>query len=112
MRCIVCGYDLSLATQVEVLTKQTCAMCLNSTIPRVDASPPAVLLAEYWDRLQAHDWYFDKTDDHRVWKAGHANYSELVRLAGLSVEHYDLFAAFSIHHQGGGKSPLPGRPKE
>ncbi len=35
-------------------------------------------IGEYFNRLTNHDWYYNYSDDHRVWKAGSANY-DLIR---------------------------------
>lgn len=34
-------------------------------------------LAELAKQLQYHDWYYDYSDDHRVWRAGEAKISEI-----------------------------------
>jgi hypothetical protein len=30
-------------------------------------------IGEYFNRLSNHDWYYDYSDDHSVWKRGSAN---------------------------------------
>ena len=35
-------------------------------------------IREYFKQLRYHDWYYNHSDDHRVWKAGSANY-DLIR---------------------------------
>jgi len=35
-------------------------------------------IREYFKQLRYHDWYYNYSDDHRVWKAGSANY-DLIR---------------------------------
>ena len=35
-------------------------------------------IREYFKELRYHDWYYNYSDDHRVWKAGSANY-DLIR---------------------------------
>jgi hypothetical protein len=32
---------------------------------------------KYVQLLKSHDWYYDYSDDHRVWRAGSAAYSQL-----------------------------------
>ena len=41
-------------------------------------------IREYFKQLRYHDWYYNYSDDHRVWKAGSANY-DLIR--GKSKEN-------------------------
>jgi hypothetical protein len=36
------------------------------------------IIREYFKQLRYHDWYYNYSDDHRVWKAGSANY-DLIR---------------------------------
>lgn len=36
--------------------------------------------AAYSDMLQAHDWTFEFSDDHSVWRAGRQNLSVLLNL--------------------------------
>lgn len=53
---------------------------------------PAYLSA-YIDRLKAHDWFYERSDDHRAWKAGAANAQKLTREAAtdpLLRELYDV----------------------
>ena len=33
--------------------------------------------AQYRQALAAHDWYFEYSDDHQVWKAGREQYRAL-----------------------------------
>ena len=35
-------------------------------------------IREYFKQLRYNDWYYNYSDDHRVWKAGSANY-DLIR---------------------------------
>ena len=44
-------------------------------------------LEEYKTELQSMDWYYDFSDDHRVWRAGHARKRFLERVAKQSTEH-------------------------
>lgn len=38
------------------------------------------LIKDFEHRLAHHDWYFDYSDDHRVWKAGQRASEELTAL--------------------------------
>jgi ribonucleotide reductase alpha subunit len=57
-----------------------------------------VTLKEYWEQLNAHDWYYEMSDDHRVWKAGFREQTRLEELAKQSKEHAALFNAFAAHY--------------
>lgn len=38
-------------------------------------------MQEYEDLLNQHDWYFQNTDDHKVWERGKASEDHLKELA-------------------------------
>jgi len=54
------------------------------TLPYLDA---------YIDRLKAHDWFYQHSDDSRVFKAGQASEHKLLREAESSALLRDLYAA-------------------
>ena len=54
-------------------------------------------MVEYYDLLEAHDWTYNFTDDHRVWKLGQATQNNIVRISNKSPEHEELYKAFSNH---------------
>jgi hypothetical protein len=73
--------------------------------------------AEYWDKLNAHDWYYAFSDDHRVWERGSRAINELNRLADNIKGGRELLKAFHKHMFSGKawgteKSPKPERPSE
>lgn len=73
-------------------------------------------LTEFYDELDKHDWYYDWSDDGRVWDRGHANLSRLLNIAGESKAHQLLYDAFHAHHFSGApwktdKKPKPERPE-
>ena len=73
-----------------------------------------VSLKSYWDMLNAHDWYYDYSDDHSVWKAGLANKQRLRALADDSVDHKEMCTGFEKHYFSGevfGTLKLPKPPK-
>lgn len=74
-----------------------------------------ISLTDYWNRLNGHDWYYDFSDDHRVWKEGHAVQKELEGIARQSPDHKALYEGFGSHHFSGPswgtpKTPKPPRP--
>lgn len=44
-------------------------------------------LDEYKEALQSMDWYYDYSDDHRVWSAGYSRRLVLEGIAKQSTEH-------------------------
>lgn len=54
-------------------------------------------LDSYKKRLEHHDWWYDYSDDHRMWNAGHTS---LMRLEAIAIEHpmyalmFDIEAAY------------------
>lgn len=74
-------------------------------------------LPEFYDLLAKHDWYFDYSDDFRVWQRGQAERQRIRTIAKESVEHNDLFRAFYAHYFNGPawsteRQPLPERPTD
>lgn len=73
--------------------------------------------AEYWDKLNAHDWYYDFSDDHRVWERGTKQEDDLRALANSVEDGKELYEAFH-KYMFSGKSwgterfPKPERPNE
>lgn len=75
-----------------------------------------ISLRDYWDSLNRHDWYYDYSDDHGVWKRGSSERSRLRALSMQSREHRDMFDKFHAHYFSGegfgtSKQPKPERPE-
>jgi hypothetical protein len=49
---------------------------------------------EYQAKLKAHDWYYDYSDDHSVWRRGKAERQELWELANESDEFMQMFCEY------------------
>ena len=62
-------------------------------------------LSEYWNQLNGHDWFYDYSDDHGVWKRGSENESRLRRWANQDEAYKELYDGFREHHF----APLYGR---
>jgi hypothetical protein len=59
-------------------------------------------LADYWDQLHAHDWYYAMSDDHGVWLAGERAINKLRALAKIGGSDWEtLLTAFSKHYFSG-----------
>ena len=74
-------------------------------------------LNEFYDILNSHDWYFNYSDDHRVWTRGNRALNRIRHIAAESGQHNKLFQDFQNHHFSGEafntpKQPKPERPHE
>lgn len=56
-----------------------------------------IKLRDYWTKLNAHDWFFEYSDDHRVWTKGRDSESHIKACAKLSPEHQKLYDDFKAH---------------
>lgn len=54
-------------------------------------------LAEFYDVLERHDWYYYFSDDMSVHNKGELAQKNVEAMAKLSVEHGTLFDAFNAH---------------
>lgn len=72
-------------------------------------------LNEYWDKLNCHDWYYQFSDDHRIWRNGETVNKQLAAIANQSPEHMALWDGFSKWAFSGPawdteKAPKPEKP--
>lgn len=58
-------------------------------------------LIEYWEMLNAHDWYFAWSDDARVFNNGDYAYERLKKLASGNKEFDILLKGFHNHYFSG-----------
>lgn len=56
-----------------------------------------ITLSQYWDMLNAFDWFYSWSDDGRVTKAGWEQEQKLKAIGGQSSEFHQLFEAFASH---------------
>ena len=70
-----------------------------------------VSLKKYWEMLDAHDWYYGYSDDHRAWQKGQKNSKIISTLANQSKEHKELFKAFNEYMFSGKAYSKPKAPK-
>jgi hypothetical protein len=52
-------------------------------------------LAAFDKELARHDWFFDYSDDHSVWRRGRDHLDLIHATAKLSPEHNELFAEYA-----------------
>lgn len=57
--------------------------------------------AEFWDACDGFDWYFEYSDDHRVWRNGTDRRAQLVADAPAGSENRKIFDGFQQHHFSG-----------
>lgn len=72
-------------------------------------------LAEFYARLERHDWWYEMSDDPKVFRAGQAERDALRVIAITGPEHQDLYEAMVAHHRWNGtgaRPPKPARPVE
>jgi hypothetical protein len=70
---------------------------------------------EFWDACEKHDWFYDYSDDARVWRAGDAERKRLQLIAKDSAELQAIYEGFVGYHFSGvafgtEKRPKPIRP--
>lgn len=72
-------------------------------------------LQEYYEELGKHDWFYQYSDDHSVWRHGESARARLASIANQSPEHRALWDGFNKHMFSGDawgteKAPKPGKP--
>lgn len=55
------------------------------------SAPTVEDLQKYWDDLKHHDWYFDYSDDGRVWRRGADRHAALRGIATKDRAYAELF---------------------
>lgn len=69
-------------------------------------------IEEYYALLEKHDWYYEMSDDHRVWKAGVAARDNLVAIAAEHGGQYQtLLDGFRAHYFSGDPWGTEKQPK-
>lgn len=73
-------------------------------------------LLELWDQLNQHDWFYQYSDDIRVYRAGNSDRERLSALSKTIPGGPELLEAFTKHHFSGEpwstpKAPKPPRPE-
>jgi hypothetical protein len=57
-----------------------------------------VSIEEYYHMLERHDWFYNYSDDHRVWKAGAAATERLIAIANQKGGRYQsMYSAYKAH---------------
>jgi hypothetical protein len=70
-------------------------------------------LFNFYSQLKAHDWSYQYSDDHGVYRSGSAQQQHLHRLSQQSPKHTELYAAFRAwfsdaeRHPQRGYGPMP-----
>jgi len=73
-------------------------------------------LQELWDQLNRHDWYYNFSDDHSVWRRGVSEEDRLKALSATVEGGSELMEAFTRHYftgesWGNEQQPKPPRPE-
>jgi hypothetical protein len=56
---------------------------------------PKVSLQDFYDMLNTHDWFYEFSDDNRVWNEGIRAEAKLLLIASTSDKHTELFKKFN-----------------
>jgi hypothetical protein len=65
-------------------------------------------LNEFYKMLAGHDWYYQYSDDHGVWRRGQDRYDTIAMVAKESPEHQKLFEDYSDYiFRSSEKPPAP-----
>lgn len=72
-------------------------------------------LQSYYDELANHDWFYEYSDDHSVWRKGSSAQTQLRAKSNKAPEHLSLYNAWSSYMFSGDafgteKQPKPERP--
>jgi hypothetical protein len=59
-------------------------------------------LQDYYEELDKHDWYYQYSDDSRVYNKGQQNADRLKRISEESPKHKILWEGFCNHMFSGG----------
>lgn len=62
-------------------------------------------LKQYWNRLERHDWFYEYSDDHSVWKRGSDYERELMYDARKDKRAESLFEAYRAYMMRGKEKP-------
>lgn len=70
---------------------------------------------QFWDACNKFDWFYEMSDDARVWRRGEVDKAELLTQAPLGSQNRLLWTEFHKHHYSGvafgtPKHPKPDRP--
>ncbi len=58
-------------------------------------------LKEFDSMLKNFDWYYQMSDDNRVWRAGESANARIREVAKTSAEHNELYEVWSKHYFSG-----------
>tara|TARA_R110002020_G_scaffold165813_5_gene353563 strand:- start:20906 stop:21121 length:216 start_codon:yes stop_codon:yes gene_type:complete len=63
-----------------------------------------LIIQEFYDKLHAHDWFHEYSDDHRAWTAGNNARKEIEKIVRESSDEfkqlYDKFVEYYFEKRG------------
>ena len=62
-------------------------------------------IEQFYNECLQHDWFYDYSDDHRVWTAGSDNQRRLYSLAEESETKMQIMSAFRSYVRGNRQRP-------
>jgi hypothetical protein len=66
-----------------------------------------ISLSDYDTRLRSHDWYYQYSDNHGVWRRGDGERTALVNRSKDSPEHKELYDAWVTYFFSGDNFDSP-----
>jgi hypothetical protein len=92
-------------------------MNLGTRHPDDDPLPREMTLAEFWDCLDRFDWFYEMSDDHRVWQNGERAVQRILTFLAYHREttgnpqYEQLYNGFTGHYYSGKPWNTPKQPK-
>ena len=62
-------------------------------------------LKDYWNQLAQHDWFYEYSDDPRMYREGRDNNHRLMEIAKHDQKYTDLYHAYAKYVFGAGPQP-------
>ena len=62
-------------------------------------------LKEFYQLLKRHDWWYEMSDDHGVWRRGQDSLVHIRSIADTSLRHRALYEAYAHYMMRDGEMP-------
>lgn len=66
---------------------------------------------EYFHAVQSADWFYEMSDDHRVWSRGNAQFGKLKAEAKTDAIKDSMYKAWTAYHYSGEDFGKPKAPR-
>ena len=76
-----------------------------------------ITVSQFYDQLKSFDWFYEMSDDHRVWTRGNARHEKLKYIATARGGEYktmmdDFVAWINSRMSGNRDAEMPSKPEE